>query len=68
VPPERLALLRQAFDQCMRDQHFQADLATLRIGFSPLSGQELGRLVQEVSSIKDELVPDLQKAQMVLNQ
>jgi len=66
VPHERLTLLRHAFDQCMNDPHFQADLTTLRVGLSPLSGEAVAGLVRDVHHIADELVPDLQKAQMVL--
>lgn len=46
--PERVAVLRKAFDETMKDPEFIAELAKLRIELDPMSGKELQELVQEV--------------------
>ena len=62
VQPDRLALLRTAFDNCMKDPAFIADLQKRNFGLNPLSGSMVGSLVADVSQVSEELVPELREA------
>jgi len=48
VPPERVAALRAAFDDTMADGDFRADLAKASLSFSPMSGGDIAKFVDEV--------------------
>ncbi|HEY7298759.1 MAG TPA: tripartite tricarboxylate transporter substrate-binding protein [Xanthobacteraceae bacterium] len=48
VPPDRVAALRQAFAETMKDPEFLADAAKNNIEIRPVYGQELGQLVARV--------------------
>jgi tripartite-type tricarboxylate transporter receptor subunit TctC len=65
VPAERLSELQTAFDKCMKDPAFMADLKKLNLGLDPLSGQAVSELVTEVKNIPDDLIPDLKRAYSV---
>lgn len=67
LAPDRLAILRSAFQRCMEDRDFLAEVAALKIGLDPLSGERIAERVAEISKIPEELVPDLQQASMTLN-
>jgi tripartite-type tricarboxylate transporter receptor subunit TctC len=46
VPPERIALLRRAFDETMKDPEFLADAKRLQMEVDPLRGEEVQALLQ----------------------
>ena len=48
VPPGRVALLRKAFDDTMKDPDFLADAARTQLEITPVSGGEVERLVTEI--------------------
>jgi hypothetical protein len=48
TPPDRVAALRNAFDETMRDGAFRADLAKASLSLSPMSGSEIAKFVDEV--------------------
>ena len=48
VPPERVSILRQAFDRTMTDPAFLAEAAKLNMDIKPLAGVELQRIATEV--------------------
>jgi tripartite-type tricarboxylate transporter receptor subunit TctC len=56
VPPDRVAALRQAFDQTMKDPDFLADAARSKLTVNPLSGDALQKLVAEVNNLPPDLV------------
>ena len=56
IPPERLAVLRRAFDDTMKDPDFLAEAERLRLGVSPLPGEELQKLVAQVSNLSPALL------------
>jgi len=56
IPPERLAVLRRAFDDTMKDPDFLAEAQRLRLGVSPLPGEELQKLVAQVSNLSPALL------------
>jgi tripartite-type tricarboxylate transporter receptor subunit TctC len=47
VPPERLALLRQAFAATLADPAFLAEVEKLAIGIDPMSAEETARIVND---------------------
>jgi tripartite-type tricarboxylate transporter receptor subunit TctC len=48
TPIDRVAALRDGFDQTMRDPQFRADLAKAALSFSPMSGREIASFIDEV--------------------
>lgn len=48
VPAERVAVLRKAFDATMMDKQFLADADKLGTEISPLTGEEVQRIIEEV--------------------
>ena len=50
LPPERLAMLRKAFDETMRDPKFLADVAKARLKVSPITGAEMDRMIDGVEA------------------
>ena len=56
ILPERLAVLRRAFDDTMKDPDFLAEAQRLRLGVSPLPGEELQKLVAQVSNLSPALL------------
>src|SRR5262245_4009018 len=56
LPPERLAMLRQAFDETMGDPKFLADVAKARLKVSPTTGAEMDRMMKELKLIPKDVV------------
>ena len=56
MPPERVVLLRRAFDAVMADRAFVEELAAARVELDPEPGERLQRLVAEVASIAPALL------------
>jgi tripartite-type tricarboxylate transporter receptor subunit TctC len=48
VPPERIAMLRRAFDRTMADPEFLAEAMRLNMDIKPLAGEELQRIATEI--------------------
>ncbi len=49
VPPERVAMLRRAFDETMKDPEFRAEAAKANMDIKPLAGEELQKIAVEVA-------------------
>jgi hypothetical protein len=47
IPPERLAILRQAFAATLRDPAFLAEVEKLQIPIDPMSADEVAAIVAE---------------------
>jgi tripartite-type tricarboxylate transporter receptor subunit TctC len=56
VPSERVAMMRRAFDETMKEPDFLAEAARLKLTVNPLEGAELQHLVAEVSDLRPSLV------------
>ncbi len=56
IPPDRLAVLRRAFDATMKDPAFLAEAEKVRLGVSPMTGEEVHKLVAEVSNLAPALL------------
>ena len=56
LPPERLAILRAAFDATMRDPEFLADAAASKLEIEPMSGEKLADLVERTLRVSPETI------------
>jgi tripartite-type tricarboxylate transporter receptor subunit TctC len=56
IPPERLALLRKAFDATLRDKAFLAEVEKLRIPVDPMSAEEVAAIVTETINAAPDVV------------
>jgi tripartite-type tricarboxylate transporter receptor subunit TctC len=56
VAPERLALLRKAFDATLRDKAFLAEVEKLQIAIDPMSADEVAAIVAETIGAAPEVV------------
>ena len=56
LPPDRLAALRVAFEQTMRDPEFLADAARQKLKVSPISGADIDRMIAELKAIPKDVV------------
>jgi tripartite-type tricarboxylate transporter receptor subunit TctC len=61
VPAERVALLRRAFDETMKDPEFIADARKGRLPVSPKSGEEALRTVEAIYATPDDIVQAARK-------
>jgi tripartite-type tricarboxylate transporter receptor subunit TctC len=56
VPPDRLAALRHAFDETMKDPEFLAEAQRIRLGVSPMAGEAVQKLVGQISGLTPALL------------
>ena len=61
VPPERVTMLRRAFDATMQDPEFKADVEKLRVSLEPMSGEDLQKLVGQVSDLPADVIEQVRK-------
>jgi tripartite-type tricarboxylate transporter receptor subunit TctC len=55
IPPERVAALRTAFDETMKDPTFLADAEKAQLEVNPVSGEELQKLVADIYKTPPEV-------------
>jgi tripartite-type tricarboxylate transporter receptor subunit TctC len=65
VPPDRLAALRRAFDAAMKDPELLSEAQKMRVAVSPMTGEDLQKLVSEVSNLTPELLEKVRAAYTV---
>ena len=51
VPADRLAILRRAFEETMKDESFRADMAKQHLPVVPLSGTAAGEVLAKLSNL-----------------
>lgn len=56
VPADRAAALRAAFDRMVKDPEFIAEFRKAQVDLIPMTGADLQKLVEEVGSIKPDLI------------
>jgi tripartite-type tricarboxylate transporter receptor subunit TctC len=56
LPPERLAMLRKAFDDTMTDKDFLADAAQNKFEINPVSGEQIQAMIREGYETPPEVV------------
>jgi tripartite-type tricarboxylate transporter receptor subunit TctC len=62
VPADRVSVLRRAFDAAMKDPDLLADAQTMRVSVSPMTGEDLQKLVAEVSNLPPDLLEKVRAA------
>ena len=62
VPADRVAALRRAFDATMKDPAFLAEAKKTNLTLGPLPGEELQKLVAEVSNLSPALLEKVRSA------
>ncbi|AMN41775.1 Bug family tripartite tricarboxylate transporter substrate binding protein [Rhodoplanes sp. Z2-YC6860] len=62
VPADRVAVLRRAFDDLMRDEAFLADAAKLKLGIEPRNAEQVQAMVSKIVSATPELVTRVRQA------
>ena len=65
VPADRLTALRRAFDATMKDAEFVAEVERTRLALNPITGEELQKLVAEVSDMPPALLEKVRAAYTV---
>jgi tripartite-type tricarboxylate transporter receptor subunit TctC len=61
LPPERLAMLRAAFDATMRDRDFLADAARQKLKVSPVDGASMDRMIAGLKAAPKDVVATVAK-------
>ena len=56
VPPERMAILRAAFDAAVKDPQLLAEAQKLLVDISPKSASEAAAIVDEINAMPAEIV------------
>ena len=56
LPPERLALLRRAFMETMKDPAFLAEADKIKLEITPVDGEAVQKLVAEIYATPPEIV------------
>jgi tripartite-type tricarboxylate transporter receptor subunit TctC len=62
VPAERVTALRRAFDATMKDPEFLDEARRMNLTIGPITGEELQKLVTEVSSITPDILDKVRAA------
>jgi tripartite-type tricarboxylate transporter receptor subunit TctC len=62
VPADRVAALRRAFDETVKDPEFLAEANKSKLTVGPLAGEELQKLIGEVSDLPPELIDKVRAA------
>ena len=61
IPPDRVKILRDAFNATMKDQEFLADLDKRQFESDPVAGEELEKIVKEVMSQPPDTIARMKK-------
>lgn len=61
IPPDRVKILREAFNKTMEDKEFLAELDKRKFDLDPTPGEELEKIVKEAMSQPPEIVARMKK-------
>ena len=62
APADRVTALRRAFDATMKDPELLSEAERIKVGISPLTGEELQKLVADVSNLSPALLDKVRAA------
>src|SRR5262252_1219740 len=62
VPADRLAALRRAFDDTMKDKEFLDEVEKLKLTASPMKGEDLQQLITKVTSLSPTMLEKVRTA------
>ena len=60
VPADRVAILRKAFDEAMKDPELLAEIGKANLDFHPASGEKLQKIIAETASVQPAIVARMQ--------
>ena len=60
TPPERVAILRKAFDETMKDPELLAEVERAKLDFVPAPGDKLQKIIADTASIAPAIVARMQ--------
>ena len=60
VPADRVAILRTAFDDMLKDPALLAEIAKAKAEFTPLSGALLQKQIEDVANVSPEIISRMQ--------
>jgi hypothetical protein len=61
IPPDRVVILRKAYDETMQDPQFLSEIEKSRSEFSPLPGDKLQKLVAAASEVSPAIVAHIRQ-------
>jgi tripartite-type tricarboxylate transporter receptor subunit TctC len=61
VPPERVKILRDAFMQALADPELQADAKRMNLELSPITGEEIHKLLDDVYATPKPVIESVRK-------
>lgn len=61
IPPDRVKILREAFNATMKDPEFLAELDRRKFDLDPVPGEELEKIVKEVMSQPPDIIARMKK-------
>src|SRR5215471_1189105 len=61
IPPDRVKILRDAFDATMKDKEFLADLDKRQFDLDPATGVDLEKIAKEITSQPPDIIARLKK-------
>jgi tripartite-type tricarboxylate transporter receptor subunit TctC len=61
VPPDRVKILREAFNKTMEDKEFLAELEKRKFELDPSPGEELEKIVKDAMNQPPEIVARIKK-------
>jgi tripartite-type tricarboxylate transporter receptor subunit TctC len=62
MPPERVALMRQAFMETMKDPKFAADMEKQKFDLDPVPGEELQKIIANLAAVPKDLASRAEQA------
>ena len=62
IPADRLMALRRAFDATMKDPEFLADVQRSTLSVGPMTGEDLQKLIAQVSNLPPDLLEKVRVA------
>ena len=62
VPPARVAAIRRAFDETMKDKEFLAEADKLKLEIDPMTGTEIAKMLEEMAKTPADVVARVRTA------
>ena len=56
TPPERVALMRRAFEDAMKDPQLIAEAAKMKLAVDSIGGEEVTKLINELYSLPKSVI------------
>jgi tripartite-type tricarboxylate transporter receptor subunit TctC len=61
IPPDRVKILREAFEKTMKDPEFLAEVAKRKYELSPTRGEELEKIARDAMTQPKDIVERMKK-------